>query len=71
MEIGEFATIADLAKREGIAPSCLTRVLRLPLLAPKIAEAILDGTQGDEMTLKSLMHPPPAAREDQHAEFRE
>ncbi len=51
LESGEFATIAELAEREGIAPSYMTRVLRLTLLAPDIVEAILDGKQGREMTL--------------------
>ena len=43
LESGEFATIAELAEQEGIAPSYMTRVLRLTLLAPDIVEAILDG----------------------------
>jgi hypothetical protein len=43
LESGEFATIAELAEREGIAPSYMTRVMRLTLLAPDIVEAILDG----------------------------
>ncbi len=51
LESGEFATIAELAEREGIVPSYMTRVLRLTLLAPDIVEAILDGTQGPEVTL--------------------
>lgn len=38
LESGEFATIAKLAEREGIAPSYMTRVLRLTLLAPDIVE---------------------------------
>lgn len=41
----EFTTIVELAEREGIAPSYMTRVLRLTLLAPDIVEAILDGKQ--------------------------
>ena len=51
LESGEFVTIAELAEREGIAPSYMTRVLRLTLLAPDIVEAILDGKQGPEVTL--------------------
>ena len=43
LDSGEFGTIADLAKREGIAPSYMTRILRLTLLAPDIVEAILEG----------------------------
>lgn len=59
LEAGEFATIAELAKREGIAPSYMTRVLRLTLLAPDIIEAILDGMQGPEITLSALLEPFP------------
>lgn len=54
---GEFATIAELAEREGIAPSYITRVLRLTLLAPDIVEAILDGKQGPDMTLAWVLEP--------------
>ena len=57
LESGEFATIAELAEREGIAPSYMTRVLRLTLLAPDIVEAILDGKQGPEVTLARLLGP--------------
>ena len=45
LELGEFTTIAELADREGIAPSYMTRVLRLTLLAPDVVEAILNGRQ--------------------------
>lgn len=55
LESGDFATIAELAEREGIAPSYMTRVLRLTLLAPDIVEAILDGRQGSEVTLARLL----------------
>ena len=57
LESGEFATIAELAEREGIAPSYMTRVLRLTLLAPDIVEAILDGQQGTEVTLARALGP--------------
>jgi len=50
LESGEFATIAELADREEIAPSYMTRVLRLTLLAPDIVEANLDGRPGPEVT---------------------
>ena len=59
LESGEFATIAELAEREGIAPSYMTRVLRLTLLAPDIVEAILDGRQGPEVTLARVLGPFP------------
>jgi len=57
LESGEFATIAELAEREGIAPSYMTRVLRLTLLAPDIVETILDGRHGPAVTLARLMEP--------------
>lgn len=57
---GEFATIAELAEREGIAPSYMTRVLRLTLLAPDIVQAILDGRAGPEVTLAQVLETFPA-----------
>jgi chaperonin GroES len=67
LESGEFATIAELAEREGIAVSYMTRVLRLTLLAPDIVEAILDGTQGPEVTLARLREPFPMEWAEQRA----
>jgi len=65
LESGEFATIAELAEREGIAPSYMTRVLRLTLLAPDIVDAILDGRQRPEVTLARLLEPFPSRWKDQ------
>lgn len=65
LESGEFATVAELAEREGIAPSYMTRVLRLTLLAPEIVEAILDGKQGPEVTLARVLEPFPLGWIDQ------
>ena len=59
LESGEFATIAELAHREGIAPSYMTRVLRLTLLAPDHVERALDGRQESALTLAQLMEPFP------------
>ena len=70
LEAGEFSTINDLALHENIAPSYLTRVLRLTLLAPEIVEAILDGTQRAEVTLAALMEPFPVEWERQVARAR-
>lgn len=68
LESGEFATIAELAEREGIAPSYMTRVMRLTLLAPDIVEAVLDGTQGAEVTLARVLEPVPRewAKQQRH-----
>jgi hypothetical protein len=59
LESGQFATITEMAEREGIAPSYMTRVLRLNLLSPDIVESIVDGKQGPEVTLANLMEPFP------------
>jgi hypothetical protein len=69
LESGEYATIAELAEREGIAPSYMTRVLRLTLLAPDIVDAILDGKQGPEVTLSKVLGPFPVSWAEQRVHF--
>jgi len=69
LESGEFATIAELADRDGIAVSYMTRVLRLTLLAPDIVEGILDGRQGPEVTLARLLAPLPVEWEEQRSSY--
>ena len=65
LDNGDFATVADLAAQEGIAPSYLTRVVRLTLLAPDIVEAILDGKQEPRLTLERVLKPFPVEWLDQ------
>lgn len=65
LESGEFMTIAELADREGIALSYMTRVLRITLLAPDVVESILIGQHGREITLATLMNPFPLDWSDQ------
>jgi len=69
LESGEFTTIAELAEREGIAPSYMTRVLRLTLLAPDIVEAILEEAQGPEVTLARVLEPFPLTWQHQTMHF--
>jgi hypothetical protein len=69
LESGEFATIAELAEREGIAPSYMTRILRVTLLAPNIGEAILDGSQGPGVTLAPVLEPFPVEWDEQRRRF--
>lgn len=59
LESGQFTTINELAEREGIASSYMTRVLRLTLLAPDIVEGILEGKQGPVVTLSKVLGPFP------------
>jgi hypothetical protein len=69
LESGEFATIAELAEREGIATSYMTRILRLTQLEPGIIEAVLDGRQNDAVTLARLMDPFPISWIEQRNTF--
>ncbi len=69
LESGEYATIAELAEREGIASSYLTRVLRLTLLAPDIVEAVLDGRHGQAVTLARVLEPFPLEWKHQNMHF--
>jgi hypothetical protein len=50
---------------ETINSTCVSRLLRLTLLAPDIVEAILDGRQPEGMTLPGLMEPFPVKWEQQ------
>jgi hypothetical protein len=65
LDSGEFATIKDLGVLEKIAPSYLTRLLGLTLLAPDIVEAFLDGKHGPEVTLARMLEPFPVEWEKQ------
>jgi hypothetical protein len=55
LESGEFATISNLAAHVQIAPSYMTRVLRLTPLAPEIIEAIVQ--RRCELALADLLEP--------------
>ena len=59
LESGVVSTVGEIATREKINKSYVSRVLRLTLLAPEIVEAILDGRQAPEVTLRVLMGPFP------------
>jgi hypothetical protein len=65
LETGEFATIAELAKREGIAAPYLTRTMRLTQLAPDLVESILDGSHPSGLQLEALRSSLPMAWSEQ------
>ena len=65
LESGEFLSISELAEREGIAPSYMTRVVRLTMHAPDIVEAIRDGKQGPEVTLARVVERMPVEWSEQ------
>lgn len=70
LESGEYTTIAELAERERIASSYMTRVLRLTLLAPGIVEAILDSRQPTKFQLDDLLVALPGEWEEQRRMLR-
>jgi hypothetical protein len=55
LDEGVHGTINDLARNKGVAPSYVSRILRLTMLAPAIVEAILDGRQPAELQLDDLL----------------
>ncbi len=65
LESGDVATIADLARREGIAAAYLTRTMRLAHLAPDLIQSILDGHQPRSLTLEILREPLPEVWDEQ------
>ena len=56
LESREFGTLVELAEREGIAPSYMTRILRLAFLAPDIVEAILGGRLAIPITAETFRY---------------
>jgi len=58
LESGEYGSMSELAKAEKINLSYLCRVLRLTLLAPDIAEALLD-VKHSQLQLSDLLRPIP------------
>jgi hypothetical protein len=70
IESGECASIAELAKAEGVNESYSCRVLRLSLLAPSIVTAILDGRHDLDVMLKQLMRPLPVCWDEQIAALK-
>ena len=55
LEAGQHGNIRELAKAEKVNETYISRALRLTLLAPDVVEAILDGRQGDGVTLPRMM----------------
>lgn len=55
LDDGHHASVNELAKAHGKNASHVAAILRLSLLAPDIAEAILDGRQPETLQLQPLM----------------
>jgi hypothetical protein len=68
IESGEYASISELAKAEGINQSYACRMLRLTLLSPAIVTDILDSRHN--LLLKTLMKPLPVTWDKQRAALK-
>jgi len=62
---GKYSSIEELAEKNDINPSYVSRMLRLNLLAPDIKQAILDGTQPRTFNLQGMLAPFPESWEKQ------
>ena len=54
---GDYQTIEEIADAENINPSYVSRLLRMTLLAPEIAEGVLAGRQPPGLTMAKAMQP--------------
>ena len=65
LESGEVTTMTEIAKREGIDNSYVSRMVNLTTLAPDIVEAILLNALPDDLTLFDIAVDPPALWDEQ------
>jgi len=59
LESGEVKTLRELAVREGVDNSHVSRMINLTMLSPYVVAAILDDTLPDNITLLELAADPP------------
>ena len=69
LDDGVYASLAEIAEKERINRSYLSRTIRLSLLAPDIVEAILSGTQPTTLRLADLKAPFSISWHEQRAAF--
>ena len=69
LDTGVHTTLDDLARAKGVAPSYVSRVLRLTLLAPNLVDAILDGRQPARLQLDNLLEGFPLEWSRQSSKF--
>lgn len=55
LETAQVRSMPALARREGVDMSYAKKVIRLAFLPPATIEAILEGKQGDDISLARLM----------------
>jgi len=57
LQTGPETSLKEFAKRQGVLPRYLMRLLRVGFLAPDILEGIVNGTQSPTMTLERFRRP--------------
>ena len=65
LELGEVKSLREIAERENIDNSYVSRMVNLTTLAPDIVAAILDDSLPNHITLFDLAVDPPALWEEQ------
>ena len=66
----EAPSLRDIAKRDGLCPTYTRKLLPLAFLAPDLVEALLDGRQPRQLSLRGLIAQPlPTRWADQRALF--
>ncbi|KXW59008.1 hypothetical protein FEMY_05310 [Ferrovum myxofaciens] len=65
LESGEAKSLREIATKEGIDNSYVSRMVNLTTLAPDIVAAILDDALPDHITLFDLAVDPPALWDEQ------
>ena len=65
LESGVVKSLREIARREGVDSSYVSRMVNLTTLAPDIVAAILDETLPPDLTLFDLAVDPPALWEEQ------
>jgi hypothetical protein len=69
LESGEAKSMKEIARREGVDDSYVSRMVNLTTLAPDIVVAILDDTLPEEVTLFDVAVGTPALWEEQRGRF--
>ncbi len=71
LQSSEAKSLKEIATREGVDNSYISRMVNLTTLAPDIVAAILDDTMPNHVTLFDLAVDPPMLWEEQHARIDE
>ena len=71
LESGEAKSLTEIATREKVDNSYVSRMVNLTVLAPDIVAAILDDSLPNHITLFDLAVDPPALWDEQRAELGE